>query len=337
MSAATGADALLVLYEALAPEEQDAAYERICEAHLRQLSTDDVELEKYVRSLRRVAGALGQVPGTSDYRRIAKQLRKEGEEIESFPRLYNFFGCSWSRAKEALELSGETTTRAVEARFRRRQLGKIGQYPDEVLRDCLTRAVEHYGRPPTTAEYGWWREQQMALARSQGNPHPHVPTDAPFRQRWRTWEAALLHHGYTPTEVARRLEHRDEVCGRVAEPYIPDGLPVAELTQELPTDKALPLSHAEIERVRETYDGFSKRTRYVLTVRLGLGVPQQTCRRAAEPLKLHQTRVKQLQAYALDALALAVEGRKTERSGLRTAITESLSLMVKDGDDAGAA
>jgi hypothetical protein len=324
----SGVDALLVLFQALAPEEQDAVYARIRETHLGRLADADVEMERYVRSLRRVAGVLGRVPGTSDYRRVAKQLRKEGEDIEAFPRLYDYFGCSWQRAKEALELSGETSTRAVEARFQRRQLGKVVQYPEEVLRDSLARAVEHYGRPPTTAEYGWWREQQLALARAKGDQHPHVPTDAPFRQRWRTWEAALLHHGYTPEQVARRLERRYAVRDRYPDSYLPEGLPVAELTAEISADVELPLGREETERVRATYEGFSTRTRYVLTVRLGLGAPEQTCRRAAEPLELHPTRVRQLQVYALDALALAVEGRKTERPGLRAAITECLAMMV---------
>jgi hypothetical protein len=323
----SGADALLVLFHALAPEEQDTVYARLRETRLGRLADADVEMERYVRSLRRVAGALGRVPSTSDYRRVAKQLRKEGQDIETFPRLYDYFGCSWERAKEALELSGETSTRAVEARFQRRQLGKVVQYPEEVLRDSLARAVEHYGRPPTTAEYGWWREQQLALARAKGDENPHVPTDAPFRQRWRTWEAALLHHGYTPEQVARRLERRYAVRDRYPDSYLPEGLPVAELTAEISADIGLPLSREEAERMRETYEGFSTRTRYVLTARLGLGTPEQTCRRAAEPLELHPTRVRQLQVYALDALALAVEGRKAERPGLRAAITECLAMM----------
>lgn len=333
MGLTSGVDAFLVLYEALAPEEQDVAYGRIRETHLSRLSDADVEMEKYVRSLRRVAGALGRVPGTSDYRRVAKQLRAEGEDIETFPRLYDYFGCSWERAKEALELSGETTTRAVEARFQRRRLGKVVQYSEEVLRDCLARAVEHYSRPPTTAEYGWWREQQLALARAKGEEYPHVPTDAPFRQRWRTWEAALLHHGYTPEQVARRLERRYALRDRYPDSQLPEGLPVAELSDEIPAGGELPLSRDEIERLRETYEGFSRRTRYVLTVRLGLGVPEQTCRRAAEPLELHPTRVRQLQVYALDALVLAVEGQKTERAGLRAAITDCLSMMAAGGGD----
>jgi hypothetical protein len=112
---------------------------------------------------------------------------------------------------------------------------------------------------------------------------------------------------------------------------LPDGLSVAELSDEIPAGGELPLSPDEIERVRETYEGFSRRTRYVLTVRLGLGVPEQTCRRAAEPLELHPTRVRQLQVYAVDALAIAVEGRKTERAGLRAAITDCLSMMAKPG------
>ena len=71
-----------------------------------------------------------------------------------------------------------------------------------------------------------------------------------------------------------------------------------------------------------------RRTRYVLTVRLGLGVPRRTLRDAAEPLALHLTRVQQLQLYAQDALVqAAADGRRATRPGLRAAVMDGVRAM----------
>jgi hypothetical protein len=323
---ATGADALLVLYEALAPEEQDAAYERIHESRIRRQGDAETELAMHVRSLRRIAEAIGREPGIDDYRLVSQKLREEGEDVQTFARLYRFFGHSWPRAREALRLSGETSVSRVEARLRSRRLGKIARYTEDALRDALAGAVEHYKRPPSVAEFSWWRAQQLALARAQGEDDPQLPSDSAYRSRWRTWEAALLHHGYTPEQVAMRLEQRDQVFNTNADPYLPDDLLVAVLTD--PPAEGLALSEQEAQRVREAYETMPRRTRYILTVRLGLGVPRQTLRDAAEPLALHLTRIQQLQLYAQDALLqAAAEGRRTTRPGLRAAITESLRVM----------
>ncbi len=328
MTPASGADALVVLYGALSPEEQDAAYERIYEARLRQQKVAETELAMHVRSLRRVAEAIGHTPGVDEYKAVARVLTAEGEDVQPFSRLYKFFDCSWPRAREALELSGGASTRAIEARFRHRQLGKVVRYSEDVLRETLTRAVEHYGRPPTTDEFAWWRDRQIELARAQGEEQPHIPTDSGYRRRWKTWEGALLHFGYTPEEVALRLESQGQVFNANADPYLPDDLPVAALAAALP--EGSPLSRQEARRVRDAYDSFPRRTRYVLTVRLGLGVRKQTLREAAEPLALHLSRIQQLQLYALDALLHAAsEGRKSTRPGLRAAVIEGLRAMAR--------
>lgn len=327
MSPTSGADALIVLYETLAPEEQDAAYERIHEARLRRQGAAETELARHVRSLRRVAEAIGRAPTVDDYRLTSERLRGEGEDVQPFSRLYRFFG-SWPRAREALKLSGETSASVLEARLRSRRLGKIARYTDDALREAMAQAVEHYKRPPSVAEYSWWRRQQLALARAQGEEEPQLPSDSTYRSRWRTWEAALLHFGYTPEEVARRLEQRDQVFNDSADPYLPHDLPVADLAGELPEGFAL--SEEEAMRVRETYEAMPRRTRYVLTVRLGLGVSKRTLRDAAEPLALHLSRIQQLQFYAQDALLqAAADGRRTTRPGLRAAVIEGLRLMVE--------
>ncbi len=267
---------------------------------------------------------------------MSRTLIQEGEDIESFSHLYKFFDCSWPRAREALQLSGANGARAVEARFRNRKLGKISRYTEDILKETLTRAVAHYRRPPSVEEFAWWRERQLELARAQGEEYPHLPSDSPYRRRWKTWESALLHFGYTPEEVALRLEQRDQVFNEQADPYLPDDLPVAELETALVGEPEAPLSPDEARRVGETYASFPRRTRYVLTVRLGLGVPKQTLREAAEPLALHLTRIQQLQLYALDALVqAAADGRKKTRPGLRAGVIEGLRRMSGENGSLG--
>lgn len=91
----------------------------------------------------------------------------------------------------------------------------------------------------------------------------------------------------------------------------------------------LPLTREEALRVREAYDALPRQTRYILTVRLGLGVPNQTLKEAAEPLVLHFGRVKTLQAYAIDApFQAASDGHRATRPGLRAAPTEGLRQMA---------
>ena len=125
------------------------------------------------------------------------------------------------------------------------------RYSEDALRETLARAVEHYKRPPSVAEFSWWRERQFELARAQGDKHPNIPSNSCYRARWKTWEGALLHMGYTPEQVALRLEQRTQVFKGAADAYLPDDLPVAELADEVPT--GLPLSHEEAQRIRACY------------------------------------------------------------------------------------
>ena len=95
--------------------------------------------------------------------------------------MYRFFG-SWPRAREALDLSEtpRNTPRRIEARFRERRLGKTRRYDDDDLRVTLARAVEHYGYPPSTAEFDCWREREFELARATGREEPHLPSVTPY-------------------------------------------------------------------------------------------------------------------------------------------------------------
>lgn len=56
------------------------------------------------------------------------------------------------------------------------------------------------------AEFEWWRDHELELARAEGNDALHLPSPNPYRRRWGSWEAALLYFGDTPDRVAERLE-----------------------------------------------------------------------------------------------------------------------------------
>src|SRR5205823_2455485 len=86
---------------------------------------------------------------------------------------------------------------------------------------------------------------------------------------------------------------RGDALNTKADPYLPEGLPVAEVAAEVPADLALDTD--QIERLRGAYEALPRRSRYVLTVRLGLGRPEQTLRGAAQPLALHLDRIRQIQ------------------------------------------
>ncbi len=147
--------------------------------------------------MRAVAAYVGHLPSVDEYKQAVEELCAGGEHIESFTRVSRHFG-SWRRAKEALDLSETTTARRIEARFRFRRMGKVWRYSEDVMRETLVRCAEHYGRPPLVAEFEWWRDRELELARAEGNDALHLPSPSPYRRRWGSWEAALLHFGYTP-------------------------------------------------------------------------------------------------------------------------------------------
>ena len=140
--ATSGADLLVAAFLALNDEEQAEAFERVHRISVEKQAGSDSEAGRYIRSMRRVAEELGHIPTVDDYKATRAELAKAGEPIETFARLYRFFG-SWPRATEALELSEITTTARIEARFRERQIGKVWRYTEDILRDTLMRCADH--------------------------------------------------------------------------------------------------------------------------------------------------------------------------------------------------
>ena len=94
-------------------------------------------------------------------------------------------------------------------------------------------------------------------------------------------------------------------------PSLADGLPIAELAPLHAV--GLPLSDEQIAPVHEAWLSPPRRSRYVVTVRLGLGTEARTLAATAKPLGLHLSRVRQLHVLALDSLAQAAAGGERGR------------------------
>jgi hypothetical protein len=198
-------DALLILFGALEDAEQTEVVERI--ATIRAISSvaEESASAPFIRSLCRVAEFVGHEPVVDEYKDACALLREHGEDIKGFSAIVRHFG-TWRRAKEALDLSKLTSVRNVEARFRHRRVSKIWRYTEATLRESLERVVAYYGAIPTIQEYDAWRGRELRLATAEGNDALQVPSTRPFRERYRGWENGLLHFGYPPEEIAKRLE-----------------------------------------------------------------------------------------------------------------------------------
>ncbi len=102
-----------------------------------------------------------------------------------------------------------------------------------------------------------------------------LPSTGPLRRRWKTWEAALLHFGFTPDQVAERLASTN--APRDATPtgtrlrgcrWPSSRLCSGERSRELDGDA--------VQRLVAAYRALPQRSRYVLTARYGLRVAVAT-------------------------------------------------------------
>src|SRR3954451_18783231 len=117
-------DLLLVAFNALSLEEQEAAYRLMTEARIQRIAGDDSETGRCIRSLRRIAEHVGDELTPDNYRDAYRALKEDGEDVLEINALIRHFG-SWRLCKEALGLSEVTTPLKIDARFRSRLLGKV--------------------------------------------------------------------------------------------------------------------------------------------------------------------------------------------------------------------
>jgi hypothetical protein len=207
MGGMTGPDLLVAAYVALGEGEQDEALERISRFHLERVTGEETETGRVLASLKRVAEHLGQTPNSATYRTAWRELRDSGVEVENLQTVISHFG-SWRQAREALELSASQSPRKIADRFDRRRLDKVWRYTAETLAKVLAECVADIGHVPQVAEFEHWRRIKLDQARAQGDDALHLPSSGPYRRRWGNWEKALLALGYTPDQVAERLERQ---------------------------------------------------------------------------------------------------------------------------------
>jgi len=309
-------DAMVVLFNALPESDRREAFRRMSLVHAREEAGEMSDTERMIASINRVAQAVGKDAvdvKMDDYREQVVLLRAAGEDIVPFSKLYAHFDGRWSNVRWAVELAEVESPRKIESRFLARRLGKVWRYNEDQLADTLEQCsfyyVVTYGLPddaryaPLVSEFKHWRDREFELARDRGDMHFHLPSDSPYRRRYGDWETALMHFGFTPDQLAERYSRQVRPVPprpRVEKPT-PDGLPVAELADAIPP--GLQIGDEQAVALRDTYQQLPPRTRYVLTVRLGLGGHDVlSLRDAAVPVNLHLTRIKQLQHQALTEL-----------------------------------
>jgi DNA-directed RNA polymerase specialized sigma24 family protein len=303
----TPIDTLLRVFSSLTAEEQDSALIRLNDIRLRQSAATDTGMERHLRSLQRVADYIGHVPNVAEYKQASTELIAAGEAVESFSRLYRYFGSWWAQVQEVLDLAETTTARGIEARFRNRRVGKTWRHTHQSLRHAIHTAAEYWGHPPTAAEYGWWRQGQMELAKATKADEPLIAHARTYSRRWGSWEAALLHYGFSPEQVAERLCRDDVLVNSRPDAFLPTDPAIAELSG--PVVEAA-LDAEQVRRLRRAWKALPLRSQYVLTARLGLGLEPVTRAEAAAALGCEVSRIDQLQALALKALADEVGYRK---------------------------
>jgi hypothetical protein len=71
----SAADALVIVFNALPADEQDDVFERIHHLRERRDAGEESETARFIRSMRRVAEELGEVPSIGDYKAVSQELR----------------------------------------------------------------------------------------------------------------------------------------------------------------------------------------------------------------------------------------------------------------------
>jgi hypothetical protein len=207
MSPTKATDLFLAAFNALDESEREEVFSELQKERLAALAEADGEDAKYFRSLKLVKEHLGETPTSTTYRQAWSELRDAGEEVENLSAVIGHFG-SWRQAVEALGLANGSSVKAVKARFEKRRLGKVWRYTAETLEKVLRDCHAEIGHVPQLAEFIHWRNRKLEIARARGDDALHLPSDGPYRRRYGSWEKALLAFGYTPDEVAERLERQ---------------------------------------------------------------------------------------------------------------------------------
>lgn len=193
-------------FTVLPTAEQDQLLVELERIRGERITAADTEAGRCLRSLQRVAEHLGEPPNSQTYRKAWRELKDAGDGVVSLRTVIKHYG-SWRRARESLEkATGGMAASRIEQQIAVRRLDKIWRYTEQTLRQAMADCVAAIGHVPQVAEFEHWRRGALELRRAAGEDATHIPSPTPYRRRYGTWEAALLRFGYTPDQVAERLE-----------------------------------------------------------------------------------------------------------------------------------
>jgi hypothetical protein len=218
MSATAAADIVVIAFQSLTAGEQDEAFVRIKELRLQRLAGTDAEISRFIKGLALVQQRVEGEMSVDDYREWIPKLRADGQDIPPLSQVTKYFG-SWSRAKEALLMADDETPLKIDARFRARRVGKVHRYRDSVLEETVKRCAEYVGHPPLVVEFEVWRRRELELAKAQGQDIS-VPSSSPYRTRFGSWEAALLHFGFSQEEIDGAHEASEAAAAERLRPFV---------------------------------------------------------------------------------------------------------------------
>lgn len=199
----SGVDLLIAAWRQLDPDEREASLQAIGHLHTSDEAGTESVGARLIRSLQLVCDHVGGEPSAEEYRTARVELVAAGQDVGTMREQLRHWG-TWVRAKEALFLSATTSPRRIESRFRERRLGKVWKHTEATLRDTLAAAVKNYGRVPTVAEFDWWREREIQIAKAK-TQELHLPSATPYRKRWGSWDGALRHFGYDDEQATERF------------------------------------------------------------------------------------------------------------------------------------
>jgi hypothetical protein len=199
MSGTSASEVVAIAFQHLTPAEQEEAYAKIKELRLRRLAGTDAEIGRYINAIAAVQERVDGELSCDDYREWSPKLRKEGLDVPPFSELRRYFG-SWSRAKSAFLMADDETPMKIDARFRARRVGKVHRYRDSVLKETIKRAADYIGHPPLLTEFEAWRQRELELAKARGE-EICLPSPSAYRNRYHTWEKALLHFGFSQEDI----------------------------------------------------------------------------------------------------------------------------------------
>ena len=159
-------------------------------------------------ALQACAADLGRAPLVREYEDWCEEqrdlARSRGEElwlpsVATFRRRHK----TWEKALLHYGLD----LRSVYARLEqpgepRRRLAKVDRYTDETLEETLRACIRSIGRVPLSEQFEAWRRRELKRRRADKIV---LPSTAPYRRRFGSWQKALLHFGVSQEEIDKLL------------------------------------------------------------------------------------------------------------------------------------